>query len=94
MEVGIDRFAARPPGKTAMAATSSRDALAQLLERIEYADKLGLDTFGIGALGGISRVTFQTDGAELSYEQLLHSLEIIARHVAPIINRQDPSVEA
>lgn len=48
MEIGIDSFAARPPGTTAMAATSSRDALAELLERIEYADKLGLDTFGIG----------------------------------------------
>ena len=31
-----------------MAATSSRDALAQLLERIQYADQIGLDTFGIG----------------------------------------------
>ncbi len=48
MELGIDSFAARPPGRTAMAATSSREALAELLERIEYADKLGLDTFGIG----------------------------------------------
>lgn len=45
------------------------------------------------ALGGISRVTFQMDGAELSHEQLLHSYELIAKHVMPIINRQDPSQE-
>lgn len=48
MEIGIDSFAARPPGSTAMGPTASRDALARLLERIEYADKIGLDTFGIG----------------------------------------------
>lgn len=48
MEFGIDSFAARPPGTSAMAATSSRDALAELLARIEHADELGLDTFGIG----------------------------------------------
>jgi probable LLM family oxidoreductase len=48
MEIGIDSFAARPPGSTPMGPTASRDALARLLERIEYADKIGLDTFGIG----------------------------------------------
>lgn len=42
MEIGIDSFAARPPG------TTGEDALAQLLERIEFADRIGLDTFGIG----------------------------------------------
>jgi probable LLM family oxidoreductase len=42
MEIGIDSFAAAPVG--ANAAT----ALAQLLERIELADKAGLDVFGIG----------------------------------------------
>lgn len=47
MEVGIDSFAARPP-RIETAATSSSEALAELLERIEYADELGLDTFGIG----------------------------------------------
>ncbi|MGI9586349.1 MAG: LLM class flavin-dependent oxidoreductase [Acidimicrobiia bacterium] len=48
MEVGIDSFAARPPGDPTMGPESSRSALAQLLERIEFADRIGLDVFGIG----------------------------------------------
>lgn len=39
MEIGVDSFAAKE---------SSRDTLAELLERMEYADKVGLDVFGIG----------------------------------------------
>jgi alkanesulfonate monooxygenase SsuD/methylene tetrahydromethanopterin reductase-like flavin-dependent oxidoreductase (luciferase family) len=46
------------------------------------------------ALGGISRVTFQMDSAELSHEQLLHSFELITKGVRPIVNRQNQSVEA
>ena len=46
------------------------------------------------ALGGISRVTFQMDSAELSHEQLLHSFELITNGVRPIVNRQNQSVEA
>jgi probable LLM family oxidoreductase len=42
MELGIDSFARKPKG------LSSRDALAELLERIEFADRIGLDSFGIG----------------------------------------------
>ena len=42
MELGIDSFASKPQGM------SSRDALAELLARIEYADEVGLDVFGIG----------------------------------------------
>lgn len=42
MEIGIDSFAAMP------ATGSSADALAQLLERMEHADRAGLDVFGIG----------------------------------------------
>jgi probable LLM family oxidoreductase len=48
MEIGIDSFAVRKPGRSSTTASSSRDALAELLERIEYADTIGLDTFGIG----------------------------------------------
>ena len=48
MEVGIDSFAARPPGDDAHTAAGSRDALAQLLDRIVFADEIGLDVFGIG----------------------------------------------
>ncbi|MBP7700706.1 LLM class flavin-dependent oxidoreductase [Candidatus Woesebacteria bacterium] len=39
MEIGVDSFAAKE---------SSHDTLAELLERIEFADKVGLDVFGIG----------------------------------------------
>ncbi|MEP6747681.1 MAG: LLM class flavin-dependent oxidoreductase [Bacteroidota bacterium] len=47
MEIGIDSFAAKFNSETSDA---SKDAIAmaQLLERIEQADKVGLDTFGIG----------------------------------------------
>ena len=44
MEVGIDSFAAADLGSN----TSSAEALNRLLERIEHADKAGLDVFGIG----------------------------------------------
>lgn len=39
MEIGVDSFAAKE---------SSRDTLSELLDRIEYADTVGLDVFGIG----------------------------------------------
>jgi probable LLM family oxidoreductase len=47
MEIGIDSFAAMFSGNSSRA-ISDTDALAQLLDRIEYADKVGLDIFGIG----------------------------------------------
>jgi probable LLM family oxidoreductase len=48
MEIGIDSFAARPLSNVPTTPEDSRDALAQLLERIEFADEIGLDVFGIG----------------------------------------------
>jgi probable LLM family oxidoreductase len=47
MEVGVDSFAAMFSGNSSKAISDS-DALSQLLERIEYADRSGLDVFGIG----------------------------------------------
>ncbi|MDB5158211.1 MAG: class flavin-dependent oxidoreductase [Mucilaginibacter sp.] len=44
MEIGIDSFAAANVKNT----TNNSDALVQLLERMEHADKVGLDVFGIG----------------------------------------------
>jgi probable LLM family oxidoreductase len=44
MEIGIDSFAAAPANKN----TSHSQALIELLERIEFSDKVGLDVFGIG----------------------------------------------
>ncbi|WP_375417346.1 Atu2307/SP_0267 family LLM class monooxygenase [uncultured Hymenobacter sp.] len=37
------------------------------------------------ALGGISRVTFQMDSAELSTAQLLHAIELLGTRVAPLL---------
>ena len=48
MEIGIDSFAAKELRDDANSAISSGNALAELLERMEYADKVGLDVFGIG----------------------------------------------
>ena len=47
MEIGIDSFAAMMSGNSALQ-LSDADAVAQLLERIEFADRAGLDFFGIG----------------------------------------------
>lgn len=38
------------------------------------------------ALGGISRFTFQMDNADLSHEQLMESIALIAEKVMPIVN--------
>ncbi len=47
MEIGIDSFAATANGING-AETNNTNALAQLLDRMEHADKSGLDIFGIG----------------------------------------------
>lgn len=47
MEIGIDSFAAKALG-TADSALNSSKALAELLDRMVYADEVGLDSFGIG----------------------------------------------
>ncbi len=48
MEIGIDSFAANESHAGADAAINSMNALAELLERMVYADEMGLDVFGIG----------------------------------------------
>jgi probable LLM family oxidoreductase len=47
MEIGIDSFAAMFSNEK-VATRNDMTAMTQLLERIEYADKAGLDVFGIG----------------------------------------------
>jgi len=47
MEIGIDSFAAMMSGDKDRSINDA-DAMAQLLDRIEFADKVGLDVFGIG----------------------------------------------
>lgn len=48
MEIGIDSFAAAPVSNDADRTLDNSIALAELLERIEFADKVGLDVFGLG----------------------------------------------
>ena len=48
MQIGIDSFAAAPFDLETGITISSVDAIGQLLDRIEQADKVGLDIFGIG----------------------------------------------
>ena len=38
------------------------------------------------ALGGISRLTFQMDSAELPHEQLMRAIELIGQRVKPLVN--------
>jgi len=40
------------------------------------------------ALGGISRLTFQMDVADLTQEKLLQSIELIGAHVKPLVNQE------
>jgi probable LLM family oxidoreductase len=47
MEIGIDSFAAMFSGNSSKIINDA-DAMAQLLERMEHADRVGLDSFGIG----------------------------------------------
>ncbi len=48
MEIGVDSFASAMYGADEKNAISPVDAMAQLLERMELADQVGLDIFGIG----------------------------------------------
>lgn len=48
MEIGIDSFAAAAPAASESQSENRRQSLNELLDRIEHADKMGLDVFGIG----------------------------------------------
>jgi len=48
MEIGIDSFAANKAGGGTSTAANNAQIMQELLERIEHADKSGLDVFGIG----------------------------------------------
>src|SRR5882724_9878974 len=48
MEIGIDSFAAAPLGSDQLKKDSAEQSLNRLLERMEFADRQGLDVFGIG----------------------------------------------
>lgn len=40
------------------------------------------------SLGGISRVTFQMDNADLSHKQLMDAIELIGTRVVPLVNKE------
>lgn len=48
MEIGVDSFAAILPEPTTGKLPSATDRMADLLEEVEVADRVGLDVFGIG----------------------------------------------
>src|SRR5580765_6546089 len=48
MQVGVDSFAAQFVDNTAAAGVSASNSIRQLVERIELADQVGLDVFGVG----------------------------------------------
>ncbi|HBN9664632.1 TPA: LLM class flavin-dependent oxidoreductase [Pseudomonas aeruginosa] len=48
MQIGIDSFAAILPDPTTGALPSATDRMADLLDEVEVADRVGLDVFGIG----------------------------------------------
>ncbi len=48
MQIGVDSFAAILPDPATGRLPTSTDRMAQLLEEIEVADRVGLDVFGIG----------------------------------------------
>ena len=48
MEIGIDSFATIRPPDTAVTEEDPIATMAELLERIECAEKFGLDIFGVG----------------------------------------------
>jgi len=48
MQLGVDSFAAAPPDNGVGGAVDGAEAMGQLLERVERADQVGLDVFGIG----------------------------------------------
>ncbi|MBC8096473.1 MAG: LLM class flavin-dependent oxidoreductase [Akkermansiaceae bacterium] len=48
MQFGVDSFAARFGEDDSGSPVSSSERLRQLIERIEYADQIGLDVFGVG----------------------------------------------
>jgi hypothetical protein len=46
------------------------------------------------ALGGISRISFQMSVAALRHDKLMHAIELLGTHVAPIIRKALPNTTA
>src|SRR6266853_4607136 len=48
MQIGVDSFAAQFADKGESVKASASESVRQLVERIEFADQVGLDVFGVG----------------------------------------------
>lgn len=71
--VTFDRFAAQNGPTGAYLVGNPQEIAAKILRHSE-------------SLGGIHRFTFQMDNADLSHAQLLNSIELIGKEVAPLVN--------
>ena len=76
MQLGIDSFAAATPsadpGSSALLVGNPGEMAAKILRHSE-------------ALGGVARVTFQMDNADLAPDKLLHAIELLGTRVAPLL---------
>jgi hypothetical protein len=70
--VTFDRFAAQNGPTGAYLVGNSKEIAEKILRHSE-------------SLGGIHRFTFQMDNADLSHKQLLNSIELIGKEVAPLV---------
>lgn len=97
MQIGIDSFAANLPNPLTGAPPSPADRMADLLDEIEVADRVGLDVFGIGdpdtviakmhhvsqALGSVARIMFQMSSGSLETDAMKRLIELLGKEVAP-----------
>ena len=73
------RFEAQAGDTGALLVGSAEDVAAKILRHSE-------------ALGGISRLSFQMDTAELPHEKLLQSIELIGKKVKPLVEAAEAAV--
>ncbi len=76
-----ERFEAQAGDTGALLVGSAEDVAAKILRHSK-------------ALGGISRLSFQMDTAELPHEKLLASIELIGRKVKPLVEAAEAVVSA
>ncbi len=84
IEIGIDSFAAATLNNYKDIATDSANAISELLERIEYADKVGLDVFGIGEhhrkefLDSATAVILSAAAARTKHIRLISAVSVLS----------------
>lgn len=85
MKLGIDSFAAVELNDGSTSTPDMRaDAIAQLLERVEIADQVGLDTFGIGEhqrpeyLDSASHMILAAAAARTKHIQLMSAVTVLS----------------